>query len=165
MKMVGLLLSCLGLCASVARAEVASYEDLALLAPSAEWRITRPEWTDEDEKRYGEFVAGIGKSGCRTTDACLKSAANPYRESDAPGTKYFADCADLPYILRAYFAWKNELPFAYTSGVTAIPDPNAPPLPAPLPSPDPSASPIPPRDIRYSPKGNLPSARVPFRRG
>ena len=29
-----------------------------------------------------------------------------------------ADCADLPYLLRAYFAWKNGLPFAYSASVT-----------------------------------------------
>ena len=28
-----------------------------------------------------------------------------------------ADCADLPYMLRAYFAWKNGLPFAYSAPV------------------------------------------------
>jgi hypothetical protein len=34
--------------------------------------------------------------------------------------QFYADCADLPYMLRAYFAWKNNLPFSYSSSVTPI---------------------------------------------
>lgn len=31
------------------------------------------------------------------------------------GVRLDPDCADLPYFLRAYFAWKNELPFGYSA--------------------------------------------------
>lgn len=37
---------------------------------------------------------------------------------DAPppkGVRLDPDCADLPYFLRAYFAWKNELPFGFSA--------------------------------------------------
>ncbi|MEN6543624.1 hypothetical protein [Parvibaculum sp.] len=96
-------------------------------APAPEglqWRILKPEWSASDERAYGEFVRAIGLSECRSVDECLKSPANIYRASDPAGLSFFADCADLPYVLRAYFAWKNGLPFSYVSGVAAIGESN-----------------------------------------
>lgn len=87
--------------------------------PALQWRITKPQWTASDERAFGDFVRVIGMSDCRTVDECLKGAANIYRNSDPAGMSFFADCADLPYVLRAYFAWKNGLPFSYASAVAA----------------------------------------------
>ena len=98
------------------------------------FQIRHESWTAADEKLYGEFVAGLGASDCGTVDACLKSTANPYRASDPADLRFRADCADLPYFLRAYFAWKRGLPFAYEASV----------------SPRGRS-----RDIRYSPRGNV----------
>lgn len=91
-------------------------------APSWQWRILRASWTERDEKGYEEFVARIGESGCRNVHACLTSAAsNPlYRASNPPGMHFYADCADLPYMLRAYYAWKNGLPFSYATAVAPL---------------------------------------------
>ena len=50
-------------------------------------------------------------------DACLHGSGNPFRASDPPGSRFYSDCAQLPYILRAYFAWKRGLPFSYESAV------------------------------------------------
>jgi hypothetical protein len=96
-----------------------------LKAPAAaawQWRILRTAWTERDEKGFEEFVQRIGESGCRTVHACLTSAAsNPlYRASNPPGMNFYADCADLPYMLRAYYAWKNGLPFSYSTAVTPL---------------------------------------------
>jgi hypothetical protein len=84
------------------------------------WRVTRTEWTASDERAFGEFVTAIGESNCRTFDECLKGPWNIYRASDPKGMFFYADCADLPYALRAYFAWKNGLPFSYVSGVAPV---------------------------------------------
>ncbi|MEQ9196274.1 MAG: hypothetical protein RIE84_05940, partial [Parvibaculum sp.] len=84
------------------------------------WRITKTEWKETDERAFGEFVTAIGESNCRTFDECLKGEWNIYRASDPKGMFFYADCADLPYALRAYFAWKNGLPFSYASGVAAV---------------------------------------------
>ncbi len=80
---------------------------------SSSWKITKDHWSGDDEKRFGEFVAGFGEHDCKTPDACFKSTANPYRDTDPPELKMDGDCADFIYQLRAYFAWKNGLPFSY----------------------------------------------------
>ncbi len=105
-----------------------------------QWRILRASWTERDEKGYEEFVQRIGESGCRNMHACLTDAAsNPlYRASNPPGMHFYADCADLPYMLRAYFAWKNGLPFSYSTAVTPL-----------------GFS----RDIRYTARGNAITSR------
>lgn len=95
--------------------------------------IRYDRWTESDERGFGEFVTGLGETNCRTVNDCLHSAGNPFRASDPPGIYFRADCADLPYVLRAYYAWKRGLPFSYVSAVT--PRGHA-------------------RDIRYSKNGN-----------
>lgn len=103
-----------------------------------EWRVTKDRWTEADEREYSDFVFRIGESGCNTVNKCMWDDSNPYRGTNPPGTFYYADCADLPYFLRAYFAWKKGLPFSY---VTAV-------------SPRGST-----RDIRYTLAGNRVSSR------
>lgn len=84
------------------------------------WRVLRTAWTDQDERAFEEFIERIGESNCRTVQECLTSEkSNPlYRASNPPGMHFNADCADLPYLLRSYFAWKNGLPFSYSASVT-----------------------------------------------
>jgi len=104
------------------------------------WRILRTAWTESDEKGYEEFVAHIGESSCRSVHACLTGAqSNPlYHASNPSGMYFYADCADLPYLLRGYYAWKNNLPFSYST----------------------EASPLGrSRDIRYTARGNEITAR------
>jgi hypothetical protein len=85
---------------------------------SGVWTITKSEWSEADEKGFGDFVRGLGRSGCSTSVECLRVPANPYRDSDPKSLKFIADCADFPYMLRAYYAWKNGLPFAYVEAVS-----------------------------------------------
>lgn len=101
-------------------------------------KVTRDAWSEADERGYIEFIEAIGNSRCNTIDRCMKSAANPFAKSDPPGVYWAADCADLPYFLRAYYAWKRGLPFSYISAV----------------SPRNRT-----RDIRYTSGGNTISAR------
>jgi hypothetical protein len=111
---------------------------LAMLAASpalasSTYVIREASWSEADERDYGDFIAAIGASGCRSVDSCLHAAANPFAASDPRGAVFRSDCADLPYVLRFYFAWHRGLPFSYVSDV----------------SPRGHAS-----DIRYSPRGN-----------
>lgn len=87
---------------------------------STKWNVQNTSWTKVHEKNYEEFIATLGKAKkngvCRTTNDCLKSSvANPIYSKLNPSNLgvIYSDCADLPYILRAYFAWMNDLPFAY----------------------------------------------------
>ena len=66
------------------------------------WRITKTEWSEADEKGFGDFVAEIARSGCTTTVSCMRSAANLYHESDPASFDFHADCAKWVYMLRAY---------------------------------------------------------------
>ena len=77
-------------------------------------------------------------SGCRTVDSCLHDPANPFAASDPRGAHFRSDCADLPYVLRFYYAWHRGLPFSYVADVARA---------------------AMPRDIRYSPRGNEIEAR------
>jgi hypothetical protein len=89
------------------------------LGPAAAepWRITKDHWSQEDEAGFGRFVTALGESGCSTSESCLRDPANPWRGSDGRFLDIDVDCAKLPYLLRAYYAWKNGLPFSYVDGV------------------------------------------------
>jgi hypothetical protein len=90
-----------------------------ILAPASSMIVLRYDhWTDADERAYGEFITALGDSGCRTVNTCLHNPANPFRASDPDGIEFKSDCADLPYVLRAYYAWKLGLPFSYESAVS-----------------------------------------------
>ncbi len=100
--------------------------------------VRHQSWSDDDERGWRDFISAIGASDCRTLDACLHGSANPFAGSDRPGFVFQSDCADLPYVLRFYYAWKRGLPFSFVSDVRAR-----------------GAT----RDIRYSPGGNDVAAR------
>jgi hypothetical protein len=81
------------------------------------WRILKPEWTEADEKGFGDFVRAIAESGCTTTMECMRGPGNPYRATDPQNLDFRMDCAKWVYTLRAYYAWKNGLPFGYVSAI------------------------------------------------
>lgn len=116
----------------------AAYAQDADVSSGLNYVIRHDRWTEADERGYGEFIAGIGNSNCRTVDSCLRGPGNPFRASDPSSLRFRSDCADLPYYLRAYYAWKRGLPFAYEAAVSPV-----------------GRS----RDIRYSPRGNRVSVR------
>jgi hypothetical protein len=114
------------------------------IAPSSLYYVRYDHWSAEDERGFGEFLTSLGDSDCRTVDRCLHGAGNPFRATDPEGIYFRADCADLPYVLRFYYAWKRGLPFAYVSvaeprGYT--------------------------RDMRYTRRGNAVAERVTVQSG
>src|SRR6187551_633308 len=109
---------------------------------STVYHLRQGAWTAADERGYGAFLAAIGASGCRTVNSCLHDPANEFADSDSPAIAFRSDCADLPYVLRFYYAWHRGLPFSYVSDV----------------SPRGRS-----RDIRYSPRGNRVEGRVTVR--
>lgn len=103
----------------------------------AAWRVVKAAWGPEDEAGYQDFVQAIGRTNCTTLAECLDSPANPYRQTDRRA--FHGDCADMAYMLRAYYAWKNGLPFSYQNAMRTA---------------DGSR-----QDIRYSSKGNVVAGR------
>ncbi|MEQ1930745.1 MAG: hypothetical protein ABL957_09450 [Parvularculaceae bacterium] len=101
------------------------------------WKIVKETWTPADEKGFEDFVQAIGRSNCISLEGCLQTPANPYRHSDEE--TYSGDCADMAFILRAYYAWKNGLPFSYQNAMR-------------------TADGV-PEDLRYSPNGNVVAGR------
>ena len=96
------------------------------------WQVKNRTWTKSIDKSYEEFVAGIGKAKkagvCHTTNDCLKSpVANPryYNLNPDKLIEVYSDCADLPYILKAYFSWMNDLAFTYPTALSPAPIKNA----------------------------------------
>lgn len=83
------------------------------------WPPTADRWSQADEAGYEAFVQSIADSGCTTVRACLAAPANPLARGDPPGLVFSADCADLVYMLRAYYAWKKGLPFGFVTIVEA----------------------------------------------
>jgi hypothetical protein len=88
-----------------------------LAAQAEPWRIVKDHWDAADEAGFSRFVTAIGDSGCSSSQSCLRDPANPWRGSDRGFLDIDVDCAKLPYLLRAYYAWKNGLPFSYVDGV------------------------------------------------
>jgi hypothetical protein len=80
-------------------------------------------WNDRMEEEYSAFVARLGAAvaarRCGRMDVCLRNPEiNSLYDSASDGRLNLdVDCADLPYILRAYFAFKRRLPFGYVSVV------------------------------------------------
>ncbi len=101
------------------------------------WRIVKTEWSAADEDEYSEFVQTIGRSTCTSLESCLAIAANPYFSPNDP--EFTGDCADMAYVLRAYFAWKKGLPFSYQHAMRTSDGAR--------------------EDLRYSSNGNLVAAR------
>jgi hypothetical protein len=85
---------------------------------SGTWRITKDHWSADDEAGFGRFVAAIGASDCSSSQSCLRDTSNPYRKTDQHFVDIDVDCAKWPYLLRAYYAWKNGLPMSYVDGVS-----------------------------------------------
>lgn len=98
----------------------AQHEDVAakLDLPIEKSWPARKAWDDSAEAQYGDFISTIGRAvaagKCRTLSDCMNDPAiNPLHETTAQALRFRADCADVPYILRAYFAYRHDLPFSY----------------------------------------------------
>jgi len=89
---------------------------------SSAWIATQ-SWNEGYEEDYSSWVGTLGEAraegSCSTLTSCLRSRhANTLYEAEDASRDYYADCADLPYVLRAYFAYKNRLPFSFTSAIS-----------------------------------------------
>jgi hypothetical protein len=105
---------------------ITSQPSFAEKTKSLHWKILNESWNPGHELIYQDFVHKLGlarkRGACRTTDECLRSPiANPlyYKLNPTRLESIFSDCADLPFILRAYFSWMNDLPFGHPTDLVA----------------------------------------------
>ncbi len=89
-------------------------------ASTAPWRPSWPAARVVErllETRYGRFVQRIGRDmgaiARHPTTASTACRSTPSTRRARP-LRFRADCADVPYVLRAYFAYRNRLPFVWT---------------------------------------------------
>jgi hypothetical protein len=86
------------------------------------WAVTRA-WTAERERDYARFVEQLGRAvaqgRCSRFEDCLRDpSANRLHDPVLDeGLDVQSDCADLPYLLRAYFAWHRGLAFGFVARV------------------------------------------------
>ncbi|NLI77978.1 MAG: hypothetical protein GX442_16260 [Candidatus Riflebacteria bacterium] len=83
------------------------------------WALSATRWTDRDERAYEEFVQALGESRHGNLNRFIHDPqANPLYGEDDKKFNLSPDCADLPYLLRAYVAYKLRLPFGWTSEIS-----------------------------------------------
>lgn len=83
------------------------------------WKLSKNFWSDEDEKAYGNFVEKLCDSKHSNLTRFIRDPkANPLYGDEDKKFYLYADCADLPYLIRAYVAYKLRLPFSYVSSVS-----------------------------------------------
>ena len=92
-----------------------------LIANSAHaqaWKVCRSQWTEQDEKVYSDFVERICDSKYGNLNKFIKDPkVNPLYGEEDKNFNLSPDCADLPYMIRAYVAYKLRLPFSYVSEI------------------------------------------------
>ncbi len=82
----------------------------------AAWKINKTMWSETDEKVYQDFVEALCDSRHNNLNRFIKDPkANPLYGKDDISFNLLPDCADLPYVVRAYVAYKLRLPFSYAS--------------------------------------------------
>ncbi len=108
------VLASMGLWSPRARASVPDLFDRPM---SEVWRARRA-WDASAEAEFGAFVAAIGRGvaehRCGTLARCLSNPrVNPLYVPARRPLRIHADCGDVPYTLRAFFAFRRGLPFAW----------------------------------------------------
>ena len=82
------------------------------------WPAQNP-WSEALEDEYSRFVErlaqAVAQRRCRRLDVCLRDPESNLLYDAAVDAKLDldVDCGDLPYVLRAYFAFKRKLPFGF----------------------------------------------------
>ena len=91
------------------------------LRPVEAWQVKNIQWSAQDESAYETFIQTIGlaieEGKCSSVDSCMISSANPLRTQGDLHAFHYSDCADYPYYLRAYFAFRKSLGFTFASSL------------------------------------------------
>lgn len=98
-----------------------SCSNVKALSTSRPWLVKKEQWESSDELAYQQFIKTMGYSKCNSTDRCLSGEGNILRTEEDLLNNYYSDCADLPYYLRAYFAYKKNLPMSIVLDIAQAP--------------------------------------------
>jgi hypothetical protein len=85
------------------------------LLHGAAWKTTRA-WSELEELGYARWVEQLGQRQWKSAQKMLlnQRTNSLYHPSDERFT-FWADCGDLPFILRSYYAYKRGLPTIITT--------------------------------------------------
>ena len=89
--------------------------------PVMNWKVKKLAWSNQDNENFELFLKKIGTSKCNTVDKCLSGESNIFRTEEDMKFTHYSDCADFPYYLRAYFSYKNNLPFSMVTSFAQAP--------------------------------------------
>ncbi len=95
--------------------------EIQVARPPMKWKVFKAKWSQQDELSFMAFVQALGRSTCNTVDKCLSESANTLRSTEDMLFTHYSDCADFPYYLRTYFAYKNNLPMSFTTSIEINP--------------------------------------------
>jgi hypothetical protein len=72
------------------------------------------QWNESYEAEFARWVEQLFADKKGSLAACLRNPEGNSLYSDEDRmNSIFSDCADLPYLLRAYFSYKKRLPFSF----------------------------------------------------
>ncbi len=82
------------------------------------WKVTKG-WDAQAEREFSAWVEAIGvareKRSFRIPAGFKDREVNPLYTSDDDSIKMLVDCGELPYAMRAYFAYKTGRPFSFVA--------------------------------------------------
>ncbi len=81
------------------------------------WDVQSGGWTSADEQGFSDYVQKVGAARiagqCRDTVECISKIPPGNLAPEAVPSLGIIDCGRLPFVLRAYYAYRMKLPFAY----------------------------------------------------
>jgi hypothetical protein len=87
--------------------------EISVGGAGAAW-TARHQWSDSYEAEYSRWVEQLFADRKGSLAACLRNpAGNSLYSDEDRNNSIYCDCADLPYLLRAYFSYKKRLPFSF----------------------------------------------------
>jgi hypothetical protein len=82
------------------------------------WAVTSNGWTAADEQGFSDYVKKIGdarKAGqCSAVAQCMAMVPPGNLPAEKLTENFKPDCGRLAFLLRAYYAYRMRLPFAYS---------------------------------------------------
>ena len=106
---------------NISKADFLSCPQVRILKSPRVWKVKKLTWTKDDESLYQKFIQAMAKSGCNTAEKCLSGPSNILRTEEDLLNNFYIDCADFPYYLRSYFAYKNNLPMSFVLEIAQNP--------------------------------------------